>query len=119
MSLPFENILFSDLLNSNDYPNGFCLSMLENYFGSNLDCNWIEKIKIDATSKNLWIWNNYSCRTSIASTIYEHTNRLSSLADNWIGWSIIWKLPLLPHIKVFSPEACPWRNSYHSLFISF
>lgn len=51
-SLDFENLSFANVLSNGylDHEN------LENIFGLNLDWNWIDKIIVDNSFNNTWIW---------------------------------------------------------------
>ncbi|XP_039141285.1 uncharacterized protein LOC120278609 [Dioscorea cayenensis subsp. rotundata] len=52
-------------------------------------------------SRNLC--STYSCNASVASTVYNHLSRnlCSTYSSNsWIGWHEIWRLPVIPRIKV-------------------
>lgn len=106
-----EELHFLNLLDC----NGFCSATLGNLFGNNLDWNWLKNIKFNDFANNLWGWRMHSCKASVAFTTYEHAISLDSLDDSWMGWSVIWKLPILPHAKVF---LCSWENYYWRVLIS-
>lgn len=97
MSLPLENIKFPYLLNF----ESFCFNTLSNLFGNSLNWDQIGNNKISRMENNFWIWNHISCQASVASTVYDSAVSLIPHQNIWKGWSIIWKLPVLPRIKVF------------------
>lgn len=97
MSLHLEDLQFFDLLNS----ESFCFNTLSNLFGNSLNWDWIGSIKINKAGNNFWIWRHHSCQGSITSTVYDYASSTIPHQAVWKGWSIIWKLPVLPRIKVF------------------
>ncbi|XP_039131287.1 uncharacterized protein LOC120267678 [Dioscorea cayenensis subsp. rotundata] len=56
---------------------------------------------IDYNSDSHWVWDPKSNCSRIASAVYHHLNRLSSSSDGWIGWHLIWLIPIAPRLKNF------------------
>lgn len=71
---------------------------LSNIFGQNLDWKWINKIDANAP-KNFWIWGHETIKITLASTVYDHLNICD--AKDWFGWHRIWRLRVIPLIKIF------------------
>lgn len=65
--------------------------------------NWeeIKKINITIEGNNFWIWNHSSYKTSIASSVYDFISRSSNSDVLLLGWSLIWKLRVMPRVKIF------------------
>lgn len=51
--------------------------------------------------KKFWIQSPPSCNASIAPAVYNHINKLTSTTDVQKGWQDIWRLPVLPRVKIF------------------
>lgn len=90
-----EELSFIEIINS----NGFYKVTLKNMFGNSLDWNQIEKVNLNEEGNNLWVRRHPSYRAFIASTIYDHAIDFKSFEEPWLGWPIIWKLPMI--IKFF------------------
>lgn len=95
MSVNSENLVFSDFLINDNINSEFVQSI----FGSNLDWDWINSIKIDFEAQNHWVWRPHSLKTSIASMVYDHL--VSCNPNPWLGWDHIWKLCVLLRTKIF------------------
>lgn len=87
MSLDFENSNFANFISNGSFDS----VVLENVFGPNLDWNWIENISIDSSSSY----------TSIVPVIYDHLNLTRESSHSWTGLHNIWKLSVIPRVKVF------------------
>lgn len=95
-SLNLEDLQFSDLFSS----NGFCSQAIASLFGTSFDMALINDIHYRNEDVVIWKWNNLSCKPTIASSVYSYLNSQHHLLDCWRGWNEIWKLPVLPHIKI-------------------
>ncbi|XP_039121964.1 uncharacterized protein LOC120258569 [Dioscorea cayenensis subsp. rotundata] len=91
-----EDLLFSNLLET----NGFFSASLISLFGNNFNWNCFENLNIEGGS-NLWVWRFLSYKVSIASSVYEHASSSNITETPWLSWLIIWKLPTLPRVKIF------------------
>lgn len=94
MGLSLDNMTLTDFIKSG------CLDhdTLVYTFGLNLDWDWLKKIDV-TTSHNQWVWGAKSTKTTLASVVYDYLN--ASTNDNWICWQQIWRLRVIPYIKVF------------------
>lgn len=97
MDLPIEDIHLIDLLED----TSFHLSPLKRLFGENMDLDWINCIKIDASNDCHWVWTSPKYKISISATVYEHINMNRNIDDSWLGWNLIWKLSIILRIKNF------------------
>lgn len=95
MSIDFENFVFSDFLINGSFNSEFVHSI----FGSNLDWDWINSIKIDFKAQNHWVWGSHSLKTSTAAVVYDHL--ISCDPNLCLGWDHNWKLCVLPRTKIF------------------
>lgn len=73
----------------------------KNLFGPLVDDDWINKISIDPSSNNEWIWWPCSLKATIAHAIYDHLNGNMIGQTSLKGWHYIWKLRSIPKVKLF------------------
>lgn len=97
MSLDLNKFQLSDLISQNKFSPS---ANMENLFGTSLDWNCINGIKINNEEPLFWKWNQLSCIASIGSSVYNYLNGGIFLDESWIGWREIWNLPVIPRIKV-------------------
>lgn len=104
MSIDFENLTLFDFL----LHDKFNIEFVHHIFGSNLDWDWINNIKIDFDAQNHWIWGPRTLKASIESTVYDYL--VIGDPNPWPGWHHIWKLCVLPRIKIFT-----WKMAHGKL----
>ncbi|XP_039118053.1 uncharacterized protein LOC120253920 [Dioscorea cayenensis subsp. rotundata] len=95
-SMDLDELKFSYLISS----NGFCSAIVNDLFGNSFDINCINDTNFNNDGTLVWKWNQLSCNVSVASTVYNNLNRNPCSTDPWIGWCEIWRLPVIPRIKV-------------------
>lgn len=62
--------------------------------------NCISDININNDDTLVWKWNRLSYNAYVASSVYNYLNSDSYSNDQWNGWHEIWRLPVIPRIKV-------------------
>lgn len=70
-------------------------------FGNHLNIPDLAVTIIDSGADNHQIWTPKSSCTRISSIVYHHINSQISPSDCWIGWQILWHIPIAPRVKHF------------------
>ncbi|XP_039136961.1 uncharacterized protein LOC120274484 [Dioscorea cayenensis subsp. rotundata] len=97
MDLEIDQINISDMVQDNHWdPNCFT-----NVFGYLFDNNTFNSAVIDTSDVNQWVWYPKSTCSKISAAVYHQLNQQRSSSDSWIGWHIIWHIPVAPRIKHF------------------
>ncbi|XP_039119408.1 uncharacterized protein LOC120255712 [Dioscorea cayenensis subsp. rotundata] len=105
MDLFHDSMSLSDLLSLDCFNH----DALIHTFGPNLDWAWLNNIDLTA-SQNYWIWGSTSLKTTLAFVVYDNLN--SNMDVGWMGWFHIWRLRVIPSIKVLI-----WKLAHGKLLI--
>lgn len=77
------------------------LNALTRFFGDSYEIVTSNLITDELDSSNNWIWLPKPICHKISPAIYHHFNKQSSFCDNWIGWNLLWQIPVAPRVKHF------------------
>lgn len=108
MDAPWDNIHSIDLINGDELN----LSFLNVLFSNNINLDWINNIKVDSSTANIWAWALASHKSTIPVAVYDHLNSNGKDMATWKGWDKIWKLLVIPRIKTFI-----WKLAHGKLTI--
>lgn len=56
---------------------------------------------IDPHADNIWIWNPKFSYAKISSAVYHFLNSQNSPFNTWVGWQLLWHIPVAPRLKHF------------------
>ncbi|XP_039135711.1 uncharacterized protein LOC120273129 [Dioscorea cayenensis subsp. rotundata] len=97
MDIDVNHISLNDLVIDSHWDN---LS-LNFIFGNMLDNENITFAKVDYESENLWVWQPKPTSYNLSSAVYHVLNKDQSTSASWMGWSMVWHIPVAPRIKHF------------------
>lgn len=70
-------------------------------FGEDLNRIQFNDIVFDTDAANEWVWRPLSSKAMTVATIYDYLNSEHLDMHTWNGWNFIWKLKVVPRVKVF------------------
>ena len=98
MDFDVSSVCFSDFLSGNT-PNWNDLKI---FLGNQLDYDRHCKISFAHSSPNHWVWLPNISTFKISNAIYNFLNQdFSNGEANWVGWHKLWRLHVVPRVKIF------------------
>ncbi|XP_039134322.1 uncharacterized protein LOC120271710 [Dioscorea cayenensis subsp. rotundata] len=77
------------------------LNACSELFGGNLSRVVLNDSIFDTNASNDWVWRPISSKATTVATVYDFVNSGGTSHLNWTGWQAIWKLMVVPRVKVF------------------
>ncbi|XP_039135720.1 uncharacterized protein LOC120273142 [Dioscorea cayenensis subsp. rotundata] len=92
-----DDLAVNSFISENTFNSNACSEL----FGGSLSRVVLNETNFDIHASNDWVWRPISSKATTVAVVYDFVNsgRTSQLV--WNGWQIIWKLKVVPRVKVF------------------
>lgn len=93
--------------------SSFNLHTCSDFFGGDLNNVCLNDVVFDTSYSNDWVWLPNSSNVKTVTAVYNFINSDGAALPPWAGWNQIWKLMVIPRIKLFV-----WKVAHGKLPIS-